>query len=749
MTTTFFPEQINNNIKLIKCSFTQHVNRSPTIEEIQFWHPKLMHYSYDAINFMIESHYSQQLTTRTTLLQNPIAQSFFVNEDETPNGVFIESVYLYFSRIDVDFPSAYSIEIRPLENGYPAITNIVQGSNRPMGGMYPKAKVVDQVAIIDKLTPAVGTGIYFENPIYLPPGGYALVILSDSDEFQLMGSKLDDQLLGTTGVLKENTVLGNLFKSQNARTWDPDLTMDLCFTINRCSFDPSGQSTIKFITGNKSIYTDYEYDVIKLIGDSKTFEELDKIQFYLTQNNAFNQTTTEEVLLNQTINNSEPKTIKVDGHIGLEAVYSQGSGGDNKVSPVIVSDTIKSYLIRNYINKWRQELSDSELLPMGGMRGDISTANNAGILPTTSFVGSNSIAQIVSITSKANTNLIDGDFISIPSYKYFSEDYISVDNGIRPMYPVTVTGEKSFTIPVKFPQMTKIDTGKHYWKLNNPRYITKAVTLEDGFDASALTVYLSTSRPKGTRVEVFYKVFSYEDSNPNGIDSRPWVLMQPSSAISYDLLSNTTNGEYISDVFQDLDTSYVDLIIDKSLKCVNGDTVYQEVGGIRSFSGIINYYDSSTGALYLTNIGGTIGTIDSTIPLKSSTFVSMVYNPVNIPQVIEVDVSPSGGSFIQNEMLYISNRSYYSYTYNSSPFIGTFQKYESDKITIFGGSGQLRAFDRLSGYTSGVSRYVKDSNIFNFNTFRTFKQFQIKIVMYSDSTAIIPEVKDLRIIATP
>ena len=67
----------------------------------------------------------------------------------------------------------------------------------------------------------------------------------------------------------------------------------------------------------------------------------------------------------------------------------------------------------------------------------------------------------------------------------------------------------------------------------NARYISRRVTLEDGFDASDLKVILNAYKPLGTGVHVYYKVKSEDD--PQDFDDKSYVLMSqetPSSVQS-------------------------------------------------------------------------------------------------------------------------------------------------------------------------------------------------------------------------
>ena len=56
------------------------------------------------------------------------------------------------------------------------------------------------------------------------------------------------------------------------------------------------------------------------------------------------------------------------------------------------------------------------------------------------------------------------------------------------------------------------------------RYITKPITLADGFDAGDLRVFLGANKPAGCEVHVFYKLLSSSDVTK--FKDRPYQKME-------------------------------------------------------------------------------------------------------------------------------------------------------------------------------------------------------------------------------
>jgi len=55
------------------------------------------------------------------------------------------------------------------------------------------------------------------------------------------------------------------------------------------------------------------------------------------------------------------------------------------------------------------------------------------------------------------------------------------------------------------------------------RYISRRVTLADGFDSGDLRVYLNSNKPSGTSIYVYFKILSASD--PESFDDKSWQLM--------------------------------------------------------------------------------------------------------------------------------------------------------------------------------------------------------------------------------
>ena len=147
--------------------------------------------------------------------RDPLAQSFFISEQ---NGIFLTSCDVFFERVD-DNGIPVTVELRTVKLGLP--TNEV----------VPFSQVnLDPDQISTSSNGSVATKFTFESPVYLEGGAeYALVVLSTSLKYRVFISRVGENDLVTDEFVSNQPLLGSLFKSQNASTWEPSEWEDLKF----------------------------------------------------------------------------------------------------------------------------------------------------------------------------------------------------------------------------------------------------------------------------------------------------------------------------------------------------------------------------------------------------------------------------------------------------------------------------------------------------------------------------------------
>ena len=186
---------------------------------------------------------SVQRTVRSTRLvgrragrRDPLAQTFFVDQIENPNGMFLTKARVFVETADANIP--LQVQIRSVENGIP--TNII---------LPGAVKFIDPADITIATNPetiedvqAAATIVEFDEPIYLTSGEeYAIILLAESVEYNVYIAETYKNVFGSREdrVTKQPT-LGSLFLSQNGFTWTPDQTKDLMFELDRAEFSTTG-----------------------------------------------------------------------------------------------------------------------------------------------------------------------------------------------------------------------------------------------------------------------------------------------------------------------------------------------------------------------------------------------------------------------------------------------------------------------------------------------------------------------------
>lgn len=181
-----------------------------------------------------------------TQTRDPLAQTFRIDQLETPNGIFVTKIDTFFkTKSTENIPVA--LEIRTVENGVPTDQTIPGATKFLLPGdvITPSGQGLDENSIVDIRQCA--TTFEFDEPVFLNSGQeYAIVLLAESTEYNVYTARILDFVIGSTEarVTKQPT-LGSMFISQNGSTWTPDQTKDLMFNIYRADFASSGSVVLE------------------------------------------------------------------------------------------------------------------------------------------------------------------------------------------------------------------------------------------------------------------------------------------------------------------------------------------------------------------------------------------------------------------------------------------------------------------------------------------------------------------------
>jgi len=169
-------------------------------------------------------------TTGYRVGKQPIAQSFYIDE---PTGIYCTKVDLFFKAADENAP--VQIQIRPMVNGFPSSNTIIPGAIKSLpGSTFSGGASVSADATI-------ATTFEFDEPTFLKGlNEYALVVITDSKDYEIYIAEINDFVVGSTEKrVNKQPVLGSLFYSQNSSTFSPSQNQDLTFKIYQAKFKHS------------------------------------------------------------------------------------------------------------------------------------------------------------------------------------------------------------------------------------------------------------------------------------------------------------------------------------------------------------------------------------------------------------------------------------------------------------------------------------------------------------------------------
>lgn len=415
---------------------------------------------------------------------DPVAQTFFVESDQYPNGLFLESADLYFRTKSNTFPVLF--ELRPTVNGYPSAKDIIPFSE--------VSKDPEDVEISSDAT--VPTNFKFKAPVYLAPGEYCFVAKCTTDEYSIYTARIGDFLLAdqTTRITQQPAV-GSMFKSQNSSTWTPIQEEDVMFKLNKCVFDTS-------VVGDVVLESDFpqggdvEYDLFFADGEMLNFAATSLTYGYKTTDLNNNHDTDFNPYQ---LGSNAPMLSrrKIRSGTGTDLLFDINmSTVDRNVSPVVDLKRLSTVLVQNIVNNGELAEKDFLITDYG-----VGYTGNASVTITgSSLESANAIAVF-----NANTGRI-GITVDTNGSGYFGKVTANVTGG---------GASSNATVVVANELNPSGGNGV-------ARYITRKVTLAPGFESTDLKLYLLANLPSGTSIQVYYKV---APPTSTFFESEPWYPM--------------------------------------------------------------------------------------------------------------------------------------------------------------------------------------------------------------------------------
>lgn len=462
--------------------------------------------------------------------KDPISQTFFVRANDFPDGMFVSSVDLFFKNKGDRLP--VEVQIRPTVNGQPSATKIIPGATSTVD--IEDIKVSNFPNTSNSMT---ATKFTFPSPVYLSPSyEYAIVALTDDFGYDYYSAELGGTILGTDRKISQQPFLGSFFKSQNGVTWTPLQNEDLMFVLNRANFTASSGRAIfdedkvqlrREISSNVA-YNAFDdvkantfYDAFELRSDAIELNNT-QVQYY------FKGTSNTSKVLSSTYSNFnadkrfdlEERNILFNPQLRNKSmtVRMDLTTRNPAISPIIYHNKQNMVAIENLINDTGLT-ADRFVITNPGINYD---QDNAYItITSTAGYGANAWAIADPETGNIVSVVVDS-----PGVGYVGDVTATVGGGAGSDATISISSE------------TGTSGGPAA-----ARYVSKTITLLDGFDAGDLRVFLTAVKPPGANVNVYYKVRNALDPEP--IEDRNWVRMtQKTSQFSFSVNRNPVEYEY-------------------------------------------------------------------------------------------------------------------------------------------------------------------------------------------------------------
>ena len=536
-----------------------------------------------------------RVTTSTNWV-NPLTQSFLVDQNENPNGVFASSIDIFFSAIDDTLP--VTLALRPIVNGFPSSSQILPFSEVTLNAADATANsTAPSVA-----TSTTYTRFTFESPVYLYPDEYAVVLTSPSTSYAVHVANLGETVKNTTNTkVSQQPFVASFYQPQNSSVWQANAEKQMMFRVNRCEFDTGTHATYfateaEPLSGNTS---GPKYDVFKLSTSDLTFSNTALTFAYkgiLTANVASVTNDTSrgnnldaaftEFSPNRNYTLSAQKAIVAcKGTTGPNAyaannyfLKSTFTSNDSKVSPAIDLSRMNLITVENLVNRGSIATSDIVIANGGTSYGSAPTLTVSGGGGTgasfTATVGSNAITGVNLVSggsgyyetptiaisgagsSLASSTTVDGSTTAtVSSTSTLTADMLVTGTGIpADTTIVSITNATTFvmsnaatasgTVTLYFHGRLTVENELSKSGGNaKARYISRRVTLEDSFDAQDIKVWLNAYKPKDTDIKVYYRVHNSED--PTSFEDRPYIIMTQETDANRISASETDINEYV------------------------------------------------------------------------------------------------------------------------------------------------------------------------------------------------------------
>lgn len=474
----------------------------------------------------------------------PFAQTFIIDENLHPQGVSIASVKLLFAAIDESVP--INIQIRQTTpDGIPFAANMIDAilpgasvylnpsdiqviSNTTISQMgefefnpfYEPGVSANTSSTSNYISLANSAPYYteaiFNQPVFLDPGKtYALCITSTSGEYELYMARLGDSILGTNRLITTQPYVGNLFKIQNASIWGPFPNEDIAFELTKATYNVIPAVFKMRLRAHPTDLSNYGIQGIELYDATAPSSNVNVNALYIT---------TDE---NAYVNANASYRIRTTYYDGTQDIFRNIETDTNieyydDFGPRVITGNNQSFILEATLKTINPDIAPSIDISKINMITIENIIDNNSIANSDVFITNpgqdHNVATIsVSISggggagATASANVVNGQVDAI--------HITNVGSGYTGSPTITITDSNATILA----EAVIIGEDQPFGGVGDAKYITRKITLADGFDGGDIRVLFSAHKPRNTEIDVYYKVLSPDDVD--SLTNKRWTQM--------------------------------------------------------------------------------------------------------------------------------------------------------------------------------------------------------------------------------
>ena len=684
---------------------------------------------------------------------DPVAQALKIDVTGTgttsTQGIYASSLDLYFKQKSLIGDHGVIVMLCEMNNGYPDGGKVLPFSQVHLTN--------DQINVSDDAS--VKTTFTFESPVFLSNNKeYAFIVHGDQGDvdFLLWTANLGDIDVSTGTQVFSQPITGTAFEGANMWTWSALNTEYIKFTLNRANFTVS-QGTAVFNNSNTEYMNiqnigypntavgiltgDYVYKASNSTPSTANAAVYGKLDYYDSVKNYFY------------VENYTANAFSAPGYLQVHRFANSSVMTPNSTTLVAYANLVS--LINPLHNATVSEFATIQpnrtniTYKMFGTANDYTVDTNG----TTVVVGSETELidkeRIVASRSNEIANMSGNKSLKIESTLISGTPYLS------PIIDLVKSDQLvigNLVDPVGFVYDEYYSSGQ-----SKSKYISQIVTLAPGQDAEDMHVIITGSRPPGSEILVYARFLNGEDTDT--ISSKIWTPLQNQSP---DFYTSPTNMRDFKEFTYTVPTSY-------SLIPTTGTTTVNTSSA--NVSGVNTLFASEFEVGYWVNYAP--NTSFTEVPRQIISITSNTVMTLNSPFTANHSgdklqiAPPPTTAILANDSVTQLTGNVAAYTTNNT-IVGTGTLFTTElsvgAVLKIGEAGDRQAVVSIANNTQLTvgtpwSANVSGANAFHVTTagvtylnaannlFTGYKRFQIKIVLQSGSTSLVPILDDVRALA--